>query len=137
VLLLMLLLIENSKELNNGLGLTPQMGWNSWNHFHCNINEKLIRETADAIVSTGLAAAGYEYGLFLFLRIRLKSIEFVRFQVNLDDCWQVSRDSQGVIQPDPQAFPNGISALADYIHSKHLKFGLYSGNLQFIFSFCF
>jgi alpha-galactosidase len=47
--------------------------------------------------------------------------------VNLDDCWQVSRDSQGTIQPDPKAFPSGVKALADYVHSKGLKFGLYSG----------
>ncbi|KAF9587202.1 hypothetical protein IFM89_039591 [Coptis chinensis] len=64
--------------LNNGLGRTPQMGWNSWNHFHCDIEEKLIRETADAMVSTGLAAVGYEY-------------------INLDDCWgELNRDSQEV-----------------------------------------
>jgi len=50
--------------------------------------------------------------------------------VNLDDCWQVSRDADGIIQPDPTAFPSGIRALADYIHSKKLKFGLYSGNLK-------
>ncbi|CAF3937230.1 unnamed protein product, partial [Rotaria sp. Silwood1] len=83
------------------------MGWNSWNHFHCNINEKLIQQTADAIVATGLAAVGYEY-------------------VNMDDCWQVSRDAHGVIQADPQAFPSGIPALVDYVQSKKLKFGLYS-----------
>ncbi len=47
--------------------------------------------------------------------------------VNLDDCWQRSRDAHGIIQPDPKTFPSGIRALADYIHSKHLKFGLYSG----------
>ncbi len=49
--------------------------------------------------------------------------------VNIDDCWQVSRDDQGTIQADPKAFPNGIPALADYIHSKKLKFGLYSGRI--------
>ncbi|XP_031249694.1 alpha-galactosidase-like isoform X2 [Pistacia vera] len=64
--------------LDNGLGRTPQMGWNSWNHFNCKIEEKLIRETADAMVSSGLAAAGYEY-------------------INLDDCWaEPNRDSQGI-----------------------------------------
>ncbi|CAF3768558.1 unnamed protein product, partial [Rotaria sp. Silwood1] len=65
------------------------------------------RQTADAMVATGLAAAGYQY-------------------VNLDDCWQLTRDSQGIIHPDPQAFPSGISALADYVHSRKLKFSLYS-----------
>jgi len=84
------------------------MGWNSWNKFGCGINETLIKEIADAMVSSGLAAAGYEY-------------------VNLDDCWQLSRDNTtGEIQADPQAFPSGIKALADYVHSKNLKFGLYS-----------
>jgi hypothetical protein len=57
------------------------------------------------------------------------------FTVNLDDCWQVSRDAQGNIQADPQAFPSGIPALADYIHSKKLKFGLYSGNIPIIILF--
>jgi len=102
-----LLLIHTSHQINNGLGRIPQMGWNSWNHFGCNINERLIQQTADIIVSTGLAAAGYEY-------------------VNLDDCWQVSRDADGTIQADPKDFPSGIPALADYVHSKKLKFGLYS-----------
>ena len=50
--------------------------------------------------------------------------------MNLDDCWQVSRDADGIIQPDPKAFPSGMKALADYVHSKKLKFGLYSGNLK-------
>ncbi|CAF4939065.1 unnamed protein product [Rotaria sp. Silwood1] len=99
--------VSFSFGLNNGLGRTPQMGWNSWNHFHCNINETVVRQTADAIVATGLAAAGYQY-------------------VNLDDCWQWSRDAQGIIQPDPETFPSGIPALVDYVHSRKLKFGLYS-----------
>ena len=83
------------------------MGWNSWNKFACNINEKLIRDTIDALVNTGLAQAGYKY-------------------VNLDDCWQVSRDSNGKIVVDQKAFPNGIKPLADYAHQKGLLFGLYS-----------
>ncbi|KAL5749402.1 hypothetical protein ACOSP7_024005 [Xanthoceras sorbifolium] len=92
--------------LSNGLGLTPPMGWNSWNHFHCDIEEKLIRETADAMVSTGLAAVGYEY-------------------VNIDDCWgELNRDSEGNMVP--KAFPSGIKALADFVHSKGLKLGIYS-----------
>ncbi|CAA2971316.1 alpha-galactosidase [Olea europaea subsp. europaea] len=96
------------KLIENGLGLTPQMGWNSWNHFHCNIEEKLIRETADAMVSTGLAALGYEY-------------------INLDDCWaELDRDSQGNFVPKASSFPSGIKALADYVHSKGLKLGIYS-----------
>lgn len=94
--------------LANGLGLTPPMGWNSWNHFHCNIEEKLIRETADAMVSTGLAALGYQY-------------------INLDDCWaELNRDSEGNLVPKSSTFTSGIKALADYVHSKGLKLGIYS-----------
>ncbi|XP_059661626.1 alpha-galactosidase-like isoform X4 [Cornus florida] len=99
--------------LENGLALTPQLGWNSWNHFRCKIDEKLIRETADAMVSSGLAAVGYEY-------------------INLDDCWaELNRDSQGNLVPKASTFPSGIKALADYVHSKGLKLGIYSdaGNL--------
>ena len=97
--------------LDNGLGLTPQMGWNSWNKFGCKINESLIYSTIDALNQSGLIELGYNY-------------------INLDDCWQISRDENGVIVPDPH-FPNGIKPLADYAHSKGLKFGLYSdgGNL--------
>jgi alpha-galactosidase len=87
-----------------GLALTPPMGWNSYNHFANNINEHLIRETADAIATNGMKDAGYVY-------------------LNIDDCWQGQRDAQGFIQPDPQRFPSGMKALADYIHSKGLKFG--------------
>jgi len=94
--------------LNNGLGRTPQMGWNSWNKFACSINEDLIKQTADAMISTGLADAGYEY-------------------VNLDDCWQISRENiTGAIVADAKAFPSGMKALSDYIHKRNLKFGLYS-----------
>ncbi|XWS63238.1 hypothetical protein CRYUN_Cryun06bG0078400 [Craigia yunnanensis] len=94
--------------LDNGLGLTPQMGWNSWNHFHCDINETLIKETADAMVSSGLSAIGYTY-------------------INLDDCWgELNRDSQGNLVPRASSFPSGIKALADYVHSKELKLGIYS-----------
>jgi alpha-galactosidase len=91
-----------------GLAKTPPMGWNSWNRFQCDgINEKVIRQSADALVSSGLKSAGYEY-------------------ITIDDCWQVDRDKAGNIIPDPKKFPSGIKALADYIHSKGLKFGIYS-----------
>src|SRR6185436_2863483 len=83
------------------VALTPPMGWNSWNHFGCDVSEALIRETADAIVSSGMRDAGYKY-------------------VVIDDCWQVSRDPSGTIVADPQRFPHGIKALADYVHSKGL-----------------
>jgi alpha-galactosidase len=90
-----------------GLALTPPMGWNSWNKFSCDVSEKLIRETADALVSSGMKAAGYRY-------------------IVIDDCWHGQRDSLGFINPDPQRFPSGMKALADYIHSLGLKFGIYS-----------
>jgi len=89
------------------LSATPPMGWNSWNKFHCDINEALIRETADAMVSSGLKDAGYEF-------------------VNIDDCWQTARDENGVIVVDEERFPSGMKVLADYVHSKGLKFGLYT-----------
>lgn len=91
-----------------GLALTPQMGWNSWNKFACDIDEELVRETADALVETGLAAAGYVY-------------------INLDDCWHAAeRDADGFIQCDADRFPSGIAALADYVHERGLKLGIYS-----------
>ncbi|KAI4373122.1 hypothetical protein MLD38_011282 [Melastoma candidum] len=94
--------------LANGLGLTPQMGWNSWNHYSCFIDEQIIRKTADAMVSTGLAKLGYEY-------------------VNIDDCWaEIARDDKGNLVPKNATFPSGIKALADYVHSKGLKLGIYS-----------
>ncbi|WP_460808691.1 cellulose binding domain-containing protein [Micromonospora zhanjiangensis] len=83
------------------------MGWNTWNTFGCNINETLIRQTADAIVSSGMRDAGYQY-------------------VVVDDCWfNPNRDSAGNLQGDPSRFPSGMKALGDYLHGKGLKFGLY------------
>lgn len=89
------------------LAATPQMGWNSWNHFGCDINEQIIREMADAMVASGMREAGYEY-------------------INIDDCWHGERDSRGFIQPSPENFPSDMKALADYVHSKGLKLGIYS-----------
>lgn len=89
------------------LAKTPPMGWNSWNQFACNVSEQLVRETADAMVSSGMKDAGFQY-------------------VVIDDCWQVARDESGTIVADPQRFPSGMKALADYVHAKGLKFGLYS-----------
>ncbi len=83
------------------------MGWNSWNKFACNVSEDMIKSMADAMVKSGMKDAGYEY-------------------VNIDDCWQVSRDASGNIVPDPQRFPHGMKAVGDYIHSLGLKFGVYS-----------
>ncbi len=94
-------------QTDENLALTPPMGWNSWNKFGCNVSEKLIKEMADAMVTSGMRDTGYEF-------------------IVIDDCWQVSRDSSGNIIADPDRFPSGMKALADYIHSKGLKFGLYS-----------
>ncbi len=91
------------------VALTPPMGWNSWNTFEVNINEDLVKKTADIIVSSGLKDAGYEY-------------------IVLDDGWMVKdhRDKNGDLVPDPVKFPHGMKALIDYVHSKGLKFGLYN-----------
>lgn len=96
-----------SAQKFEGLAQTPPMGWNSWNLFGCRINEQLIHEMADAMVSSGMKDAGYEY-------------------IVIDDCWQIRRDSNGNIVADSKTFPSGIKALSDYIHSKGLKFGIYS-----------
>jgi len=96
-----------ARVLDNGLARTPPMGWNSWNHFGCHVNEQIIRETADAMVSSGLRDAGYHY-------------------VVIDDCWQVARDAHGELVADPVRFPHGIRALADYVHSRGLGFGIYT-----------
>lgn len=90
-----------------GLALTPPMGWNSWNKFACNVDEKMIKEMADAMVANGMRDAGYTY-------------------INIDDCWHGDRDAQGFIHPDAKRFPSGMKALADYVHSKGLKLGVYS-----------
>ena len=89
------------------LALTPPMGWNTWNKFGCNVNEEMIRGMADAMVSSGMKDAGYIY-------------------INIDDCWHGDRDSLGFIHPDSSRFPHGMKALADYVHSKGLKLGIYS-----------
>jgi len=88
------------------LGGTPPMGWNSWNTFNCSPSESLIKGIADAMVSSGMAAVGYQY-------------------VNIDDCWMSGRDSSGNLQWDTSKFPGGIPALATYIHGKGLKLGIY------------
>ncbi len=86
---------------------TPQMGFNTWNKFQCDINENIIVGIADAMVSTGLKDAGYVY-------------------INLDDCWHGDRDADGFIQADKVKFPHGIKWLSDYVHAKGLKLGIYS-----------
>jgi hypothetical protein len=104
--------------LDNGVGRTPMMGWMAWIRFRCNIacdadpencvSEKLIKSMADAMVAGGYREAGYEY-------------------VSIDDCWQAhERAPDGTIQANATRFPNGMKALGDYIHSKGLKFGMYT-----------
>jgi len=96
------------RALDNGLARTPPMGWNSWNKFGCKgLNEKVVRDTADAMASNGMKDAGYQF-------------------VIIDDCWQTGRDAAGNIVADAERFPSGIKALADYIHGKGLKFGIYT-----------
>lgn len=98
--------VQDAQALNNGLALTPPMGWNSWNNFGCNVSDTLIRQMADAMVSQGMLAAGYNY-------------------VNIDDCWQNTARTNGHVTATSN-FPNGIKAIADYVHSKGLKLGIYS-----------
>ncbi|GIF02123.1 glycoside hydrolase family 27 protein [Paractinoplanes rishiriensis] len=95
------------EALENGVARTPPMGWNTWNTFACNINETLIRQTADAMVSNGMRDLGYQY-------------------VVVDDCWfDPNRDGAGNLQPNLSRFPSGMKALGDYLHARGLKFGIY------------
>ncbi|WP_063860367.1 glycoside hydrolase family 27 protein [Paenibacillus sp. Soil724D2] len=98
---------QTASALNNGLSPTPPMGWNSWNFYACNVDEVKIKQAADTLVSSGMQAAGYKY-------------------IVIDDCWQTGRTSDGTIIADPVKFPSGMASLASYVHSKGLKFGLYT-----------
>lgn len=90
------------------IGKKPAMGWNSWNTFGNNITEELLLQIADVMAEQGYKEAGYEY-------------------LVIDDCWALKeRDMQGNLVPDPEKFPHGIKAVADYVHSRGLKFGIYS-----------
>jgi alpha-galactosidase len=106
-LILLVAAATGASALDDGLARTPPMGWNSWNALRLNINEELVRQVVDVMVETGLKDAGYEY-------------------LVIDDGWQVSRDEEGRIVVDAGKFPSGIKTLADYVHSRGLKFGLYS-----------
>ncbi|MGI8952125.1 MAG: glycoside hydrolase family 27 protein [Chitinophagaceae bacterium] len=110
-ILLSFLLIASIKmyaQKFEGLALTPPMGWNSWNTFQTNINEQLVMKTADVMVSSRMKDAGYTY-------------------LVLDDGWMaMERDSAGNLVADPKKFPHGMKVVADYVHSKGLKFGLYN-----------
>lgn len=95
-------------QTNKLIGFLPPLGWNSWNTFTWDINEKLIYETADSLVEQGYRDAGYEY-------------------LVIDDCWSLKeRDEKGNLVADPAKFPHGMKAVADYVHERGLKFGMYS-----------
>ncbi|WP_338693651.1 NPCBM/NEW2 domain-containing protein [Streptomyces sp. Q6] len=101
---------EPAPAVDDGLALTPPMGFNNWNSTHCraDFDEAMVKGIADLFVEKGLKDAGYQY-------------------VNLDDCWALpERDANGKLVPDPARFPNGITAVADYVHSKGLKLGIYT-----------
>ncbi|HEY5462020.1 MAG TPA: glycoside hydrolase family 27 protein [Hanamia sp.] len=102
--------IASQKNQADNLAQTPPMGWNSWNAFNTDITEQKIKDAAQAMVSSGMKAAGYEY-------------------INIDDAWMDTvRDAEGRLQPDPKRFPHGIKALADYVHSLGLKIGIYESS---------
>ncbi|MFV5693516.1 glycoside hydrolase family 27 protein [Flavobacterium sp. LT1R49] len=101
------LLAQNADHLNPKLALTPPMGWSSWNTFKKNPTEEVIKQIADAMVRTGLKDAGYTY-------------------VNIDDFWSPGREENSQIIVDTTKFPGGMKALADYIHTKGLKAGIYT-----------
>jgi alpha-galactosidase len=109
VVLMLFCFFKTKAQKFEGLALTPPMGWNSWNTFQTKIDEKLVRETADLMVSSGMKDAGYTY-------------------LVLDDGWMsLQRNSKtGDLIPDPIKFPSGMKALVEYVHSKGLKFGLYN-----------
>jgi alpha-galactosidase len=96
-----------AQALDNGVARTPPMGWNTWNTFGCNIDEKLIQGTADALVANGMRDLGYKY-------------------VVVDDCWfDPNRDGSGNLRANSSRFPSGMKALGDYLHARNLKFGIY------------
>jgi alpha-galactosidase len=98
---------QPAAALGNGLAPTPPMGWNDWGAYHCGVTEALVKQTADKIVSSGMAGLGYQY-------------------VDIDDCWmQKGRDASGNLQPDAAKFPDGIIGTAAYVHSLGLKLGIY------------
>ena len=106
-ILLIFFFTSSVYPLDDGLALTPPMGWNSWNTFRMDISEDLIKEVADAFIVHGLKEAGYEF-------------------IVIDDGWQKTRDNSGNILADDSKFPSGMKSLAEHIHAKGLKFGLYS-----------
>lgn len=93
--------------ISNGLARTPVMGFNDWNAFGCDVSAKLIEQTADAMLASGMRAAGYAY-------------------VDIDDCWMAKhRSASGHLVADPHKFPGGIRPVADYVHARGFKLGIY------------
>jgi len=107
VIALLLTFVALSYAVDNDVGRTPAMGYNTWNDFRCDISAQDIKDAADAIVRQGLDKVGFVY-------------------VNMDDCWAKDRDASGTVVADTATFPNGIKPVGDYVHSKGLKFGIYS-----------
>ena len=99
--------VSTAAAEDNGVALTPPMGWNDWYSVYCGVNAQLVEQTAQEMVANGMKAAGYDY-------------------VNIDDCWMASsRDASGNLVADPTRFPDGIKPVADYVHSLGLKLGIY------------
>src|SRR2546428_14019842 len=99
---------DPTPPLDNRLARTPPMGWNSWNHFGCDVSAQLIRETADAMVKGGMRDAGYQY-------------------LVIDDCWQVARDAAGRLGADFVPVPGGMEPLGEDVPSKGVQVGLFTG----------
>jgi len=101
-----------SAQSKDNLALTPPMGWNSWNLVEANVSEAIIREIADSMAANGMLDAGYQY-------------------IIIDDFWVGGRDAQNRLYPDPIRFPNGMKVVADYVHSKGMKLGIYSDAAEY------
>jgi len=112
LILSLILLCYNLSAQNQQLAMTPPMGWNSWNLVEADVSDMLIRQIADAMVHKGMKEAGYEY-------------------IIIDDYWVGGRDATNHLFPDQKRFPNGMKALADYVHSKGLKLGIYSDAAEY------
>ena len=97
----------SAQAFSNGLAQTPPMGWNSWNYFGCQVSEQVIQHVADTMVSNGMQAAGYQY-------------------IVIDDCWGIGRDTTGTMVASARTFPHGIAAVAQYVHKRGFKLGIYT-----------
>lgn len=112
LLLLLLTTLPHTHGVNNGLALTPQMGWNNWNSLGCSVSESLLLSTATILTTSGLQSLGYNH-------------------VVLDDCWSDGRDSNGSLQADAKKFPKGMKYVADWLHERGFRYGMYSSAGEF------